>query len=90
MCRSSIERYAYEPDLFSRQLKAAGYSFDMKEIEKFASWFSKLNTKCNLEIQSDRNNDGTMSESLGLSIGFAMEKPADFRNFFLPVRRAMR
>lgn len=80
--------YADEPDLFSRQLRTIGYSFDMKEIEKFASWFSKLNTKCNLEIQLDRNDDGTMSESLGLSIGFAMIS-LQTSEIFLPVRRAM-
>lgn len=77
-----VKRYADEPDLFSRQLKAAGYSFDMKEIEKFASWFSKLNTKCNLEIQSDRNNDGTMSESLGLSNTFCNGKACRLPEFF--------
>ena len=77
-----VKSYADEPDLFSRQLKTLGYSFDTDELEKFVSWFSKLNTECNLEIQLDRNNDGTMSQSLGLSINFAMIKPSDFRNFF--------
>ncbi len=82
MCRVDCYIRNIEPDLFPRQLKNIGYSFDTERIEKFVSWFSKLNSKCNLEIQLDRNDDGTMSESVGLSIGFAIKKPADFRNFF--------
>ena len=82
MCRADCYIGNIESDLFSRQLETIGYSFDTERIEKFVSWFSKLNTECNLEIQLDRNNDGTMSQSLGLSIGFAMIKPSDFRNFF--------
>ena len=82
MCRADCYIGNIESDLFSRQLETIGYSFDTERIAKFVSWFSKLNSKCNLEIQLDRNDDGTMSESLGLSIGFARRKPADFRNFF--------
>ena len=82
MCRTDCYIGNVEPDLFSRQLRNIGYSFDTEGIEKFVSWFSKLNSECNLEIQLDRNDDGAMSESLGLSIGFARRMPADFRNFF--------
>lgn len=82
MCRADCYICNIESDLFSRQLRNIGYSFDTERIEKFVSWFSELNSKCNLEIQLDRNDDGTMSESLGISIGFAMINTADFRNLF--------